>query len=253
VDEATGVAVRIFATRVEQAAAMPGGIRRLVRLKVASPVKAAERSLSPRERLVLGANPDGDIASLLEDCADASVDALVNAIPADRAAFERLLERVRAELVPTMLDTVQRVEQVLAVAHEVRGQLPADPPAAQREAIDDIKAQFRSLLPAGFVAASGVHRLADLRRYLTAIARRIERLPRDIDIDSGRMARVHAVQQAYDELLRALPAVRAAADDVRAVRWQIEELRVSLWAQQLGTPRPVSEQRIFRAIDAITP
>ncbi len=53
--------------------------------------------------------------------------------------------------------------------------------------------------------------------------------------------------------MRALPAVRAQAEDVRAIGWQIEELRVSLWAQQLGTPRPVSEQRIFRAIDAIAP
>jgi ATP-dependent helicase HrpA len=67
------------------------------------------------------------------------------------------------------------------------------------------------------------------------------------------MARVHAVQSAYDELVAALPAVRAAAADVRDIGWQIEELRVSLWAQQLGTPRPVSEKRIFRALDAITP
>jgi len=50
-----------------------------------------------------------------------------------------------------------------------------------------------------------------------------------------------------------LPATRAAAADVLAIGWQIEELRVSLWAQQLGTPRPVSEKRIYRAIDAITP
>ena len=65
------------------------------------------------------------------------------------------------------------------------------------------------------------------------------------------MRRVHAVQDAYDELVRALPPARRAAADVRDIAWQIEELRVSLWAQQLGTPRPVSEQRIYRAIDAV--
>jgi ATP-dependent helicase HrpA len=63
------------------------------------------------------------------------------------------------------------------------------------------------------------------------------------------MARVHAVEDAYDELLRAIPAGRKASPDVIDIGWQIEELRVSLWAQQLGTPRPVSEQRIYRAID----
>ncbi len=65
------------------------------------------------------------------------------------------------------------------------------------------------------------------------------------------MQRVHAVQRASDELARSLPAARQRADDVRDVARQIEELRVSRWAQQLGTPRPVSEQRIYRAIDAL--
>jgi ATP-dependent helicase HrpA len=65
------------------------------------------------------------------------------------------------------------------------------------------------------------------------------------------MQRVHAVQGKYDELVHTLPAARATAADVRDIARQIEELRVSLWAQQLGTPRPVSEQRIYRAIDAL--
>jgi ATP-dependent helicase HrpA len=65
------------------------------------------------------------------------------------------------------------------------------------------------------------------------------------------MQRVHAVQDAYDELVDALPAGRQSAANVRDIGRQIEELRVSLWAQQLGTPRPVSEQRIYRAIDAV--
>jgi ATP-dependent helicase HrpA len=65
------------------------------------------------------------------------------------------------------------------------------------------------------------------------------------------MLRVHAVQDAYAELVRALPTGRAGAEDVRDIGRLIEELRVSLWAQQLGTRRPVSEQRIYRAIDAV--
>ena len=109
------------------------------------------------------------------------------------------------------------------------------------------------MLPVGFVAATGAQHLGDLARYLTAIGRRLETLPRGVDADRERMQRVHAVQDAYDELVAALPPARAAADDVRDIARQIEELRVSLWAQQLGTPRPVSEQRIYRAIDAVRP
>jgi ATP-dependent helicase HrpA len=62
---------------------------------------------------------------------------------------------------------------------------------------------------------------------------------------------VHAVEDAYDAVVQAISPARAQGDDVRDIAWQIEELRVSLWAQQLGTPRPVSEQRIYKAIDAI--
>jgi ATP-dependent helicase HrpA len=154
-------------------------------------------------------------------------------------------------LAPTTIAITGLVEKVLAAAHEVRLALPADPPPAQAEAIDDIREQFRRLLPAGFVTATGRDHLADLARWVTAIGRRLERLPRDIDADRGRMARVHAVQNVYDELVAALLSGRAAAEDVRDIARLIEELRVSLWAQQLGTARPVSEQRIYRAIDAI--
>ena len=90
-----------------------------------------------------------------------------------------------------------------------------------------------------------------LTRYLTAVRRRIDRLPHAVEADRERMQRVQAVQRAYDQLLTGLAPVRAAAADVRDIAWQIEELRVSLWAQQLGTPRPVSEQRIYRAIDGV--
>ena len=67
------------------------------------------------------------------------------------------------------------------------------------------------------------------------------------------MDRVHAVQDALDDVIGALSPTRAGAGDIRDIERQIEELRVSLWAQQLGTARPVSEQRIYRAIDAIEP
>ncbi len=252
VDAGDQVGVRVFASAGEQAAAMRGGLRRLLRLAVTSPGKAVERSLSTRARLVLGANPDGSLAALLDDCADAAVDSIVGrTLPWTRAAFLELRDRTATEIIPSTIDMVNRVERVLAAAHEVRRALPDRPPPAQLDAIEDIRAQFRRLLPTGFVARAGRDRLADLARYMTALARRLERLARDIDTDRGRMQRVMAVQQAYDGVVAALPRTRTAAADVRDIGWLIEELRVSLWAQQLGTSRPVSEQRIYRAIDAI--
>ncbi|MCZ8381487.1 ATP-dependent RNA helicase HrpA [Mycobacterium sp. CPCC 205372] len=251
VDSGAAVNVRVLATAVEQGAAMTPGVRRLLRLSAPSPAKAVERALDTRTRLVLGANPDGSLQALIEDCADAAVAALAPVPVWTRAEFAALRDRVAGALVPTTLDIVGRVQKVLAAAHDVELALPQTPSAAQADSIADIRDQLAGLLPRGFVAATGAAHLSDLTRYLTAIGRRLERLPHALNADRERMARVHAVQQAYDEVVRALAPGRAAGTDVRGVARQIQELRVSLWAQQLGTPRPVSEQRIYRAIDAL--
>ena len=250
VDAGTAVDLRMFASPVEQSLAMGPGTRRLVRLSVTSPVKAVERQLDPRTRLTLGANPNGSLTALLDDCADAAADALVSAPVWTRGEFTALRDRVATDLASTTVGIVGRVEKVLAAAHDVQLLLPAEPPPAQADAIDDVRAQLDRLLPPGFVTATGRARLADLARYLTAIHRRLDRLPHGIEVDRQRMRQVHAIEDAYDELVRALPSTRQSADDVRDIAWQIEELRVSLWAQQLGTPRPISEKRIYRAIDA---
>jgi ATP-dependent helicase HrpA len=251
VDAEKTVSIRVFASTNEQLPQQRAGVRRLLRLGAPSPVKAAERALSSRARLVLGANPDGPITALLDDCADAAADALIDQLPWTRGAFAALRSRVATELVVQTIDTMHAAEAVLTVAHEVRAALPAKPAANQAAAVADIRAQFARLLPTGFVTRAGRDRLTDLTRYLRAMARRLDRLPRDVEIDTARMRRVQAVQQAYDDLVRALPTTRAAASDIREIGWQLEELRVSLWAQQLGTPRPVSEQRIYRTIDAV--
>jgi ATP-dependent helicase HrpA len=251
VDAGNAVDLRVFATAAEQGSAMRAGTRRLVRLSVASPVKAVERQLAPRQRLALGSNPDGSLSALLNDCADAAVDSLAAEPVWTRGKFAAQRDRVAASLVPTTADIVGRVEAVLSAAHEVQLLLPTQPPATQTDAIADIRAQLDRLLPPGFVTATGRAHLADLTRYLTAIHRRLDRLPHANEADRERMQRVGGVRRAYDELVDALPAARAAAPDVRDISRQLEELRVSLWAQQLGTPRPVSEQRILRAIESV--
>ena len=251
VDAGTSVDVRVFATEAERDAAMRVGTRRLLRLAVPSPVKSLEKALDPRTRLVLGANPDGSLTALLDDCADAAVDVLAARPVWTKADFTALRDRVAAALPSTTKDILTRVQKVLTALQEVQITLPDKPSVAQAEAIADIRAQLAGLVTPPFVTTTGAARLVDLTRYLTAIGRRLDRLPQAPQADRDRMHRVHAVQDAYTELLQALSPTRAAADDVRDIAWQIEELRVSLWAQQLGTPRPVSEQRIYRAIDAV--
>ena len=251
VDTGKAVDVKVFANPADQAATMRPGLRRLLRLTAPSPVKAIERGLSTRTRLALNANPDGTLAALLDDCADAAADVLVPKPVWTKAEFAGILARAGKELGPTTQAGATRVEKVLAAVHEAQVALPDKPSPAQADAVADIRSQLDRLLPKGFVTATGIARLNDLTRYVTAITRRLERLPQALGADRERMSRVHAVEDAYDELVQALSPGRAAAADIRDIAWQIEELRVSLWAQQLGTPRPVSEQRIYKAIDAV--
>lgn len=251
VDTGESAAIRVFTTAAERDAAMGMGLRRLLRRSTPSPLKSLEKDLDPRRKLALAANPDGSLPALLDDCADAAVDALVSAPVWTRTEFDALRQRVAADLAATTSAILGRVETVLVALHAAEVALPGSPPAVQTAAVADVKTQLRALVAPGFVAATGATHLADLARYLTAIVRRLERLPHAVAADRERMARVHAVQQAYDELLAALSPARAGTDEVRDIARLIQELRVSLWAQQLGTPRPVSEQRIYRAIDVV--
>ncbi len=251
VDAGGAVDLRVFATSAEQDRAMRPGTRRLVRLGVPSPVKAVERQLDPRTRLALSANPDGSLPALLDDCAEAATEALAPEPVWTRAEFAALRVRVADALVPLTIEILGRVEKVLAAADELHLALPSRPPPTHTDAITDVRAQLHRLLPRGFVAAAGRAHLEDLTRYLTAVRRRLDRLPHATAADRERMQQVQAVQDAYDKLVQGLSPARGTAADVREIAWQIEELRVSLWAQQLGTPRPVSEQRIHRAIDAV--
>ena len=251
VEAGAAVDLRVFATEAERDAAAGSGLRRLLRLSVSSPVKSLEKSLDPRTRLLLGGNPDGSLSALLEDCADAAVDVLVPERVWNRGAFDVARQRVREELGPTAAEVLRRVEKSLTALQEVHRLLPDPPTPAQAEAVNDIRDQLATLLGSGFVAATGAGNLADLTRYLTAVVRRLERLPHAPAADQERMVRVSAVQDAYTELLQAISPARAASPEVVDVARMIQEFRVSLWAQQLGTPRPVSEQRIYRAIDAV--
>jgi ATP-dependent helicase HrpA len=150
-----------------------------------------------------------------------------------------------------VLELLRGAEQVIAQWRPLTTRLAEPVPAPLRPAVDDLTAQVRALVGPGFVTATGRRRLPDLRRYLAAANHRLDRLAGDVARDGARMARVHAVQAELDAFVAGLPPGRRESDEVRQLRWMVEELRVSLFAQSLGTPYPISEQRIYRAMDQL--
>ncbi|WP_433286959.1 ATP-dependent RNA helicase HrpA [Micromonospora sp. CA-244673] len=252
VDEGTTVGVKVFDSPAEQEAAHWAGTRRLLRLTVPSPAKFLQGRLSNEAKLALSRNPHGGVPALIEDAAGAAIDKLMADAggPAwDAEGFAALRERVRADLVDTVVDVMGRVRQVLAAAYAVEQRLGATRNLAVVAALADIRNQLGGLVHKGFVTEAGYARLPDLLRYLTAIERRLDRLPGNPQRDKQQQDRVAVVQKEYEDMLAALPPARRQSAAVRQIRWMIEELRVNVFAQALGTPYPVSEQRIYRAMD----
>jgi ATP-dependent helicase HrpA len=114
-----------------------------------------------------------------------------------------------------------------------------------------MRAQLSALIFPGFVAATGWRRLGDLVRYLRGIVHRLDRAPGDVGRDASRMEIVDRVSEDYEHVRAAIGPAARYRDDVKAVRWMIEELRVSLFAQPIGATIPVSEQRILAALDRV--
>jgi ATP-dependent helicase HrpA len=250
-DEGDSVAVRVFESEAEQHAAMRAGTRKLLLLTLPPAARYLQGRLDNRAKLELSrANPYRSISDLLDDCAGAAVDRLVADAggPAwSSAEFTTLREAVRADLVDAVANVVTQVQAVLATTYDVEQRLGGTRDPALVPALADIRAQLKGLVHPGFVTEAGWRQLHHLPRYLRAIAYRLDRLPRDRQL----MAQLHEIEQEYRELRADLPAGGPADEPLSEIRWMLEELRVNFFAQSLGTAYPVSDKRIYKAMDQL--
>ncbi|MFC5719528.1 ATP-dependent RNA helicase HrpA [Streptomyces gamaensis] len=260
VDEGSSVAVKLFDTEAEQGEAMWRGTRRLILLNLPSnPAKFAQDRLSNPQKLALSANPHGSITALFDDCVSGAADKLIAAHggPAwDEESFRKLFDAVRADIVDATLDAVRRTQEVLAAWQSCERRLKSPPlstSAVLAESLADVREQLAWLVAPGFVTEHGVRRLPDLLRYLVAVDRRLTQLPSNAERDRARMAKARDMQDEYAWLLEQFPQGHPVPQEVREVRWMIEELRVSYFAHALGTAHPVSDKRITKAIDRLVP
>ncbi|WP_413230148.1 ATP-dependent RNA helicase HrpA [Kitasatospora herbaricolor] len=253
VDEGASAGVKLFDTAEAQETAMWAGTRRLLMLTTNSPAKSIQGRLGNQAKLALSHNPHGSIPALFEDIVACATDRLMEAAggPAwDEAAFGKLLDKVRADLYEVSADTTLKTATALIAFHKASTRLKTVSSPVLLTAVNDIRLHLASLVHPGFVTDTGWRRLGDLKRYLLAVDRRLEALPNHPQRDAQQLLKVQQVQRAYGELLAAVPAGRRPTPEVRQIRWMIEELRVSFFAQSLGTPTPVSEKRIMKAMEA---
>ncbi len=256
VDEGSSVGLRIFPTEAEQLHAQRRGIIRLLQLQVPSPVRYVSEHLSHKEKIVFTQNPHGSIDELIRDCTVAALDHLVPHTPIfTHAEYSELYEHVRAELIETVFDVTKLVAEILSEATALKKAIKKATSLTTMHAVSDVKAQMENLVYPGFVAQTGYDQLVHLPRYLKAAQVRLTKLGPNLHRDNQLMLTVQDLEDSYDNAVKSLPAGIIVPDALRRVNWMIEELRVSFFAQELGTAYTVSEKRIAKAqreaLDAI--
>ncbi|WP_102562822.1 ATP-dependent RNA helicase HrpA [Vibrio sp. 10N.286.49.B3] len=253
VDTKDSVEIKLFETEQEQTLAMQAGQRRLILLNIPSPIKYLHANLPNKSKLGLYFNQYGNVLDLIDDCIACSIDKLIeekDGLVWESSQFEALKEHVRAELGDAVVEIAQQVETILTTAFSINKKLKGRIDFTMAFALSDIKAQIEGLIFKGFATECGWKRLPDILRYMRAIERRMEKLPTDPNKDRLHMLKIESVTNDYKELLNKIPKGMDIPDNVKEIRWMIQELRVSYFAQQLGTPYPISDKRIKNAIDA---
>ncbi|WP_167880442.1 ATP-dependent RNA helicase HrpA [Nocardioides guangzhouensis] len=250
VDEVSSIGLQVYGSEDEQEARHRLGVRRLLQLNTSSPAKAIVDSFGNTEKLALAGSPYPTVAELLDDCVAAVLQRAVDARPPVRSEEEyaALLAAVRPDLEARVRAVVQDVFTVLAAWRRTDKTLSGRAEMSTLPALSDMKAQVARLVRRGFVAEAGVEQLRQLPRYLAAVDLRRERLDGDVVRDRQLMGQIADLQAAWEHRVEALPEGRPPGAALRQVRWMLEEYRVSLWAQQLGTAYPVSDARIRKAL-----
>ncbi|GAA3803101.1 ATP-dependent RNA helicase HrpA [Nocardioides panacisoli] len=254
VDEGTTVGLGVFGSAEERDARHRLGVVRLLLIALGTaPTKGVVDGLSMTDKLGLAGTPYSSVEGIVRDCLRAVVVDAVDAAGAVRTEEEYadLLARVSTQAADGVRATLAELLRALAAWREAdkalsgRAELPLLP------ALTDLQGQLGRLVHDGFVGEAGAAQLRRYPVYLQAMRRRREQLGAGgtaLHRDRERLDRVQPLQDAYLQRLAALPDGRPPSAALRAVRWMLEEYRVSLWAPELGTAGKVSDVRIRKAL-----
>ena len=257
------VALRVLADANVQAREHVRGVRRLLLSETALQTGRITSRWNGTQSLTLAASPYRNTDSLVADLQLAAVVALTNggtgpygkqpdaAVIRDADAYAAARTFVRAHLEEQVHQVVGHVVAALTAARNLDAEIRSSNSLALLNTLTDLRDQAAGLVHDGFVSQTPPQRLPHLTRYLRAASYRLEKAQANPNRDAELAWRVHDVEEAYQRARAAYaqgPADPVRAADLAEVRWLLEELRVSLFAQQLGTDGPVSEKRIRKLL-----
>ncbi|MFT5675380.1 MAG: ATP-dependent helicase HrpA, partial [Paraglaciecola sp.] len=257
VAEKDSVAIKLFDKPHQADSAHQQGVGKLILLSIPSPVKYLQEKLPNKAKLGLYFNPFGQVSALIDDCIAAAIDQLIVTYCGkhkvnirENLAFEGCCEFVRGEINDLVLVIAQKVEKGLTQAHAIKKKMKGSVPLTLINAHGDIKQHLESLVYTGFVSEVGYQKLDDWQRYIEGLVRRLEKLSVDPSRDRLHQLEIEKVQSRYQQQLQKVPPGLPLPESLKEVKWMLEELRVSFFAQQLGTSMPISSKRIMNHLGA---
>jgi len=261
VDHKNSVAIELFEQEEHAEQAMLNGVSRLILLNIPPPMKYLQEKMPNKAKLGLYFNPFGSITDLLDDCIQGACVYLVKEymknkdlthLPRAESDFKLVRDYVRAEISDCVLTAAIKVEKALSLRHDIAKKLKGNVALNVIQSHGDIKQQSETLIFKGFVSASGFEKLDDITRYLKGILRRLEKLPIDPNQDRLKLIEVNKAEDLYNSVLSQQRKDKPITQDILLTKWMIEELRISLFAQNLGTAQPISLKRIINHLKSFS-
>jgi len=242
IDGGDAVTIEVFDEPEVAAAKHRAGLRRLFALQIKDALKYLEKNIPDLQKMAVAYMPLGTQEELRTQVIDVALERafLLDPLPTDEAAFKRRVEEGRGRLT-LIANEVARLAATILAEYAVAARKIKDTKNAP-DATQDAQQQLQRLVPKQFIAAAPWAQLAHFPRYLKAITLRLDKYRADPARDAARLAELRPQEQRYWRLV----AERKGAVDARMqeLRWLLEELRVSFFAQELRTPQPVSVKRL---------
>ena len=257
VDHQRSVAIELLESRQAADMAMCAGVRRLMMLSLNAQVKMLQQSFSKNKEITLYYAVLGHKSNLIDDIiiqafdtvfmvpesAGAKADASIG-LPRCRTDFEHILQTRKSHLVGQAEQVASHLHTIFKVHAALQQQLAVVRAAALKPVVADIQAQLEELMPDGFVRLIPLANLQHLPRYIEAAAVRLGRAGPNLKQDQANSQIMQILWQAYHTEYLQRQQHHEDCQPLNAFRWLLEELRVSLFAQNIKTAVPVSVKRL---------
>ncbi|MEW5755319.1 MAG: ATP-dependent RNA helicase HrpA [Pseudomonadota bacterium] len=252
IDRQTSVELRVVDSVERSRTEMRHGLRRLIMLQLPDKIKYLHKNLMNINKICLMYAPLGQCEALKEEIIALAIDEVFfpegQGEIRSQAAFLAVLQQGREQLIVKANEISQLIGQILTQYTVLKKSLKGGMPPLWMPAVNDIRQQIDGLVRPGFVAQTPLKWLKHLPRYLKAAELRLEKLPSALERDRQNAAEIARLWQLLQRKSKPREIREMANSEPR---WMIEELRVSLFSQELKTAFPVSVKRMEKMLEEL--